>query len=372
MYPSDIRPLTSLRIIAALWVLVYHFREHLGLDLDRIGLVAKGYLGVDLFFILSGFILSHVYLRSVEERRFNYGSFLWARLARIYPVHLVTLAAMAAIWFAAMQLGAEFAGELFDVRLLPQNLALVHAWGTAPTVSWNFPSWSISAEWFAYLLFPVFAASSLVLRRAWALGPALALVLFGGLFLAALAMGVELTNMTAQVGAIRIVPAFMMGVALHRLGLGVTAPAGVAWGGAAGALVWIVTATSSGASDAVTWPALALLIWSLAETSKHGGRNVLAASGLVYLGEVSYAVYMTHLPVDVVYFHALERIAPQLSGAALWAAWGGVFVAILAGSAATYHLVERPARNWLRRHDPFAPKVGVLQGPAAAAVREGA
>jgi hypothetical protein len=83
MYPSDIRPLTSLRICAALWVLVYHFRNHLDLGLERFGLAAKGYLGVDLFFILSGFILSHVYTRAWAERRFNYGSFLWARLARL-------------------------------------------------------------------------------------------------------------------------------------------------------------------------------------------------------------------------------------------------------------------------------------------------
>ena len=48
MYPNDIRPLTSLRIVAAMWVLAYHFRDHLGLDVDRLGLVAKGYLGVDL------------------------------------------------------------------------------------------------------------------------------------------------------------------------------------------------------------------------------------------------------------------------------------------------------------------------------------
>ena len=55
MYPNDIRPLTSLRIVAALWVLAYHFRDHLGLDADRLGLVAKGHLGVDLFFVLSGY-----------------------------------------------------------------------------------------------------------------------------------------------------------------------------------------------------------------------------------------------------------------------------------------------------------------------------
>ena len=65
-YPQELKPLTSLRFIAAFWVLLYHFKDHLGLDLGRFGLVAHGYLGVDLFFILSGFILAHVYLGEVE------------------------------------------------------------------------------------------------------------------------------------------------------------------------------------------------------------------------------------------------------------------------------------------------------------------
>src|SRR5215468_10370217 len=92
-YPGHIKPLTSLRFIAAIWVLLYHFRDHLGLDLGRIGLVANGYLGVDLFFTLSGFILAHVYLGEVESGRFAYGRFLRNRIARIYPMHVAALVA---------------------------------------------------------------------------------------------------------------------------------------------------------------------------------------------------------------------------------------------------------------------------------------
>lgn len=56
--------------------------------------VTKGYLGVETFFILSGFILSHVYLEAAGQKRFRYGGFLWARIARVYPLHLVTLFGM--------------------------------------------------------------------------------------------------------------------------------------------------------------------------------------------------------------------------------------------------------------------------------------
>lgn len=354
MYPQDIRPLTSLRIAAALWVLVYHFRNHLDLQLDRFGLIAKGYLGVDLFFILSGFILSHVYLRAWEERRFNYGSFLWARLARVYPVHLVTLAATLVIWAAARKVGANFDPVAFDPAVLPQHLALIHAWGTTPSVQWNFPSWSISAEWFAYLAFPASALLSLAARR-WALGGVLAaLALFAGLFLAAQARGVLFTEMTAQVGALRIIPSFLMGAALHRLGSDTRWPRAMAWAGVAVAVTWIAVAASVNLSDLIVWPALALLIFSLAETAKSDPASLAAAPILVYLGEVSYSVYMTHLPADIAYFHALEKLAPNLNGVGVWAAWAGVFVVCLAASIATYHLVERPCRNWIRVRDPFA------------------
>ena len=354
MYPSDIRPLTSLRICAALWVLVYHFRNHLGLDLERFGLVAKGYLGVDLFFILSGFILSHVYTRAFAERRFNYASFLWARLARVYPVHLVTLAATIAIWLAALKLGVGFDPQAFDPRTLPQHLLLIHAWGTTPTVQWNFPSWSISAEWFAYLGFPVAATSSLAARRQPVLLVLAALALFVTMFLVARAGGVLFTDMSAQIGALRILPAFLMGTALHRFGSSVSLPAAAASAGAIAACALIAIAASLRLSDLWIWPGLALLIYCLAETSKAAKPGVMSTPLLVYLGEVSYSVYMVHLPVDIVYFHGLQRLAPHLSPAGAGLAWSGAFVACLVAAIAVYHGVERPARDGLRARDPFA------------------
>ncbi|MFO1015276.1 MAG: acyltransferase [Caulobacteraceae bacterium] len=355
MYPSDIRPLTSLRIIAAIWVLVYHFRDHLGLDIDRIGVVAKGYLGVDLFFILSGFILSHVYLPKWEAKAFQYGSFLWARLSRIYPVHLVTLAATVAIWFVATRIGATFNPVAFDPAAIPQHLLLIHAWGTTPGMQWNFPSWSISAEWFAYLCFPLAAVTVLGLQR-WQWAPiAVAGVLFGLMFWAVESHGLPLGEVT-RLGFIRIVPEFLMGAALYQFGRSVSLPRGLPLILAAGSIVWIAVAATYRLSDAVIWPGLAALIFALAETSKHQPRGILGAPAFVYLGEVSYAVYMTHLPVDIVYFHGLERLAPDIAGPAAWAAWLGVFVATLIAAMATYHLVERPARNWMRAHDPFVRK----------------
>ena len=125
------------------------------------GVVAKGYLGVELFFTLSGFILCHVYLDSVADGGFRYFGFLWARLARIYPLHLATLAGVGVMALAAQAAGRTIEASVLSWSSLPANLLLVHAWGFAPVAGWNHPSWSISAEWFAYLTFPLFAWSAL-------------------------------------------------------------------------------------------------------------------------------------------------------------------------------------------------------------------
>ena len=82
--PQDhLKPLTSLRLFAAAWVVLYTYIHELK-GAFSIGLLDKGYLGVDLFFVLSGFILSYVYFDGFKDGRFSYGKFVTLRLARIY------------------------------------------------------------------------------------------------------------------------------------------------------------------------------------------------------------------------------------------------------------------------------------------------
>lgn len=356
MYPKDIRPLTALRFAAAMWVLLYYFGAHLGIGLRAAsGFVEKGYLGVDLFFMLSGFILSHVYLGQVEHGGFNYRAFLWNRLARVYPVHLATLLAVILIWLLALKLGVSFAPSAFNVGAIPANLLLIHAWGTQPTVSWNFPSWSISAEWFAYLLFPLAAALALRLGRL-GVGLALAAVfaLYAAMFAFAAARGVPFNDMTAQIGALRIVPAFLFGAVLYVLGRGVRLSERAAWTGLAAAIGWIAVVTSLRLPDFVTWPALGAVVFCLAETAKSRNTGGLAAPAFVYLGEISYGMYMIHMPVDLAYFHTIERFAPHPTGPLALLLWLGVFAVLIAAAVLSFHLIEHPARIWLRKRDPWA------------------
>ncbi|HYD72041.1 MAG TPA: acyltransferase [Candidatus Binatia bacterium] len=358
-YPQELKPLTSLRFLAAFWVLLYHFKGHLGLDLGRWGLIADGYLGVDLFFTLSGFILAHVYLTSLEGGRFGYGGFLKNRIARVYPMHLAALAAMIVLFAGATAMGAGVGSpDAFKWSDLPAHLFMVHAWGTTAAVGWNFPSWSISAEWAAYLLFPLIAALMLKAQRwagAFALGAlALCLVSFAALNNLHTVLpwvGNDFSQMTAQIGALRILPSFLLGVALYGFGRATPAPKSWAWPIVAASAGWIVAVTSFGWWEGLVWFGLAGVLYGLAETSRHGVDVPMSSRAFVFLGAASYALYMIHLPIDIVWFHALERVGlTDASDLVLRAsAVVGVFVACIAASALAYVWIEEPSRKWIRK-----------------------
>ena len=356
-YPQHIKPLTSLRFIAAFWVLLYHFKDHLGLDLGRFGLIADGYLGVDLFFTLSGFILAHVYLSEVEAGRFGYGGFLKNRLARVYPMHLAALGAMLALYAGASLAGVGVgAPDAFRLADLPAHLSMTHAWGATGSVGWNFPSWSISAEWAAYLLFPFIAALVLRTKRsAVTAAGALALCLVSFAALSNLHtlvpwVGRDFSQMTAQIGALRILPSFLLGVALYAFGRTHAAPAWAAWPITLAAAAWTIAVCLFNLWEGLIWFGLAGLIYGLAETSRHGRDALLAGERFVFLGAASYALYMIHLPIDIVWFHALEKFGvTEASGLALRVgAVAGAFLVCIVASGFAYLWLEEPARKWIR------------------------
>jgi peptidoglycan/LPS O-acetylase OafA/YrhL len=152
--------LTGIRAVAALIVLALHAQQ-----LSTSGLIAhlpfpgRGYLGVDRFFLLSGFIITHVYLASLVRPDGNaVAIFFWHRIVRLWPVHVTVLAALLPISYLAGGMGFNS----------PQGEPAIcsGSWGVMNTLPWNPPAWSNSAEWFAYLLFPLLALGLRRLRSA--------------------------------------------------------------------------------------------------------------------------------------------------------------------------------------------------------------
>jgi peptidoglycan/LPS O-acetylase OafA/YrhL len=345
-YPDDIRPLTGLRFIAAFWLLLYFFWDRFGLGArDLVGLVHAGSYGVDLFFILSGFILAHVYGRQIETKQFSWRGFIWARLARIYPLHLFCLLIMVSLWAVAKGAGAQLPQGAFEVSQIPAHLFLVQAWGVVGSDGWNFPSWSISAEWFAYLIFPL----GFGLLAHWAKKPLIGIAFMGIVFAAMVyglaQMDIVLMDMTWQGGIVRIVPSFGMGIALWFLGRDLKLPNGISGLGIAASVAWIGLAAVLAWPSYLLWPGLAALVFFVAASSKSNQTPVLASPIMVYLGEISFAAYMVHLPIDIVFYQGVERLWGQPTG--IWAILIGLCAIglSLVGAALAHGLVEKPARQ---------------------------
>lgn len=152
--------LTALRGIAALLVAVFHFEMAAArfVPADQTMFFEKCYLMVDLFFIMSGFIMIHVYSDHFKNKiqANTLKNFLVARFARIYPLHIFTLLLLVVIvrWITDWGNPPILLEQPSDI--LP-NVFLLHSFGVTNIYSWNIPSWSISAEWAAYLLFPIIA-----------------------------------------------------------------------------------------------------------------------------------------------------------------------------------------------------------------------
>lgn len=347
--PPDLRPLTSLRFFAALWVVVFSFWPHLAVPAQGLatpGAVAKGYLGVELFFVLSGFILSHVYMAAAGEKRFSYRGFLWARIARVYPLHLATLLGVIGLGVAATVAGVGMDANVLGWKTLPAHLTMTHAWGVTDAATFNHPSWSISAEWFAYLAFPAFAFVFWRMReRPWmaVLG---AVAGMAALYIAFQRLaGFPLTQATFHWGALRIVPCFALGCALYLVYRRAPLPrAGLL---ALAFLVLMGAGAFLGAWDGFTVMMAGGLILALASLD-NARAGWLASRPAVYLGEISYSVYMVCVPWKLLSVNALARVTGAEDKTFPLVVWLALVAGVVVTAAITYHLVEKPARTWLR------------------------
>ena len=216
-------------------------------------------------------------------------------------------------------------------RFVTQAL-MVESWGKFTTFSYNLPAWSISDEWFAYLLFPWLLP---LFRRVKPLnGFVFALALFVAMtVLAPLAVGKNLTELSIDFGILRIIPEFCLGIALYRWRI--TKNSG--WSIAFCAIAIVIPAALVGGQfDIAAILGFGFLILLAAQ-----GRQI-SSRVLIYLGEISYSFYMIHFLT----LFAAWRIGGDFGHRGLWIA--AAFPVTIALSAVLYEIVEKPARRHLR------------------------
>ena len=368
--PVALPALTSLRFFAALAIVIHHCNGVFWPAADLGPLDA----GVSFFFVLSGFILTHVYF-DVNGRFASYNAshtasyyFYTARIARIWPLHLVCL--FLTIIFINVP-------EPFDLTVLLANAVMLHAWIPFDRYffSYNYASWSISTELFFYLMLPLLLRISTWQRCAMLLF-SLAIVLALALLSAAEHLPVWDTsgNQLSSTGLLYTNPLarfaeFLSGVicgvwwvkktggrsSSRSVGTVVECAAMVAFvlafrfflrGGATlSSSAWMLDAStrsllSEWLSHVGLTPFAAVLIVVFAG---HKGllSQALSQRGWVFLGEISFALYLVHqISLRWLQQHGAQFTLPGF----------GLFIVGLIVLATILHLViEKPARAWLMR-----------------------
>ena len=343
---AELRALTSVRGVAAWFVVLYHIRFSVaGLPPAWVTIFGKGYLAVDFFFLLSGFVIWLTWGERIRAGGWQaVPRFLQKRIARIWPLHLFMLGCAVGLALLLAATGRQNPHD-YPFGQLPLHVLLLQNWGFTSRLTWNAPSWSISAELGAYLLFPL-----LVLAVDWRRVPTLAILatmgaLFAGLHLIMAGLGAAtLGSDIAHFGLLRCVTEFAAGTAICALWMrwreAPTLPALIS--GAASIALLLCWMTRALPETLAIPAAFAALLLALALTSDKR-RNPLEVAPLHYLGEISYATYLGHFMLFIVFKLAFvdgARAIPPLLIA--------VYLAMVLGSSvALYHLIERPAQTWV-------------------------
>ena len=348
-----LKRLTGVRAVAAIFVVFFHFGDDFAVLFHPIRLLQTVYrsgdVGVDLFFILSGFILSLNYLDAFDSfSPRKYLDFLRARLARVYPVHLFTLLLLGGLVLAARHYGVHVPAENHTRFTFFTNLFLVQIWpGFFRGLNWNLPAWSISAEWFVYLVFPFLALRIAKVKKPihWS-GIFLAIFIVSSFFGARASLSWSLLRVTCE---------FFAGCMLYRVyRAGVRCPI-KPWLAGLLSMSVCIACMQFGVTKSLVLPFLALLIWGLAAYPD----GLLSGRTAVYWGQVSYSLYMTHGICQIVFNRMLPVDRFQAASLPVRLSVIVAYLAVVAAAAvATFHLVEEPARKWLRKRPTVKPSTG--------------
>jgi peptidoglycan/LPS O-acetylase OafA/YrhL len=375
--------LTPLRGIAALIVVVFHsnlmFMSFM--PIDKPHFVTSGWLWVDFFFVLSGFILTYVYGYTFENSitTASYWKYIKARFARVYPLHFVTmifcLICAFIITHYANGLHPFFATMVNPLSAIA-SLFLVQSLGIYMTAPLNSPSWSLSTEWWMYMLFPLLAP---FFYRIKFLGKVLTLIGIAGLFLFVkyylgpvslpFPGGSPSLNVVADFGFFRCMAGFLLGMLLFSI-----YEKSVAINFFKRSWVFVVffmgtiVAMHKGAEDIIVIASFPFIILSAAYNTSTI-RKILDAPFLQRLGDWSFSIYMVHVPIIYVFWIFQMKANPTM-----WAEFGPkpvdpatypialvacfvIIVLTLLVASFTYRFVEVPARNYLNRRS----KVKVIE-----------
>ncbi len=353
------RDINGLRAVAVLLVLLFHFGTP--------GFSA-GFVGVDVFFVISGFLMTGIVLRGLEGGTFSIPGFYRARLVRLYPALLAVTAATLLFGLAFIEPATleTMARHGIAALLFVSNVVFWQEagyFGAPPDTMWFLHTWSLSVEWQFYIVYPLVMALAFRLLRSRARLFALLLAGFV-LSLAASALAGELFPNERLVSA----DFYLLPTRAWEMlagGLVVLSPWQAAARGprfraaleiAGLAMIGLALPLFSEETPWPSWQALLPVAGAILVLAADAPRSLLASAPLQWIGAASYSTYLWHWPIvaSIAYF---GLAGPGLAAAAL-------ALSLLAGWA-SYKLIEQPCRRFLKPADPAVrypglPRMGAL------------
>ncbi|MBK5120866.1 acyltransferase [Burkholderia sp. R-69980] len=350
MKKLEIRPLTGLRAVAAIYVFLFHMQirwpfVHTSFFAKLVG---QGAVGMSVFFVLSGFVLTYQY----AGQQVSYREYLVNRLARVYPIY--ALAALLSLpWIGINFELPRSIGQL--MALVVANILVIQAWFPQFFGLWNdSASWSISVEAFCYALLPILlvrmqrATDRQVLMIAFAayaasVLPGLSYVLFD-----------SAPTVFYSVPIYRL-PEFVIGICtcvVFQRGRFRIPPAGIV------ALAVIAVAYLGTIDDprpiyvSHNWLIVPAVAASLAALSSGRGalNRIMGSAAVVWLGKISYCIYSLQVLIIFPLLHHHDKIVeviPALRDNRIL--MGGALLMLIVASAVAHHAIEEPTRRWIKQ-----------------------
>ncbi|MBV2133593.1 acyltransferase [Pseudomonas sp. MAP12] len=333
-FRADINGLRAWAVVA---VVLYHF---------NVAGFAGGFAGVDIFFVISGFLMASIVVGGLDTGRFNLPGFYLARARRILPALLVLVFAVLVVgWLLLMPSDYQTLGRharesvLFSSNL--QYLSESGYFDAASHEKWLLHTWSLSVEWQFYLIYPL-----LLMLLARVLPQSRPLLAVHLLALSASFAWCLLLTFEQPVRAFYLLPSraweLLLGGSVFLLGRQMRLPE--RWPALVEGLGIALVAASIALIDAsLPWPgALALLPTvgtALVLLAGRASSPWTGSAAAQWLGTRSYSIYLWHWPLvaGLVYFDRHNEVAWIVVGLALSLVMGHV----------SYVLVEVPARRWL-------------------------
>ena len=369
--------LDCLRGLAALSVVFWHWQHFffVGATLQNFDVAklpafgialpfyTRGYLAVQLFFTLSGFIFYRLYSAPIEQRTIRFHRFTVLRLSRLYPLHLLTLAVVAAgqMW-RHYATGSYFIYPYNDSYHLFLNMFIASSWGMERGYSFNAPIWSVSVEVLLYVLFFIICRYG-VARLATATVLSALGTLFVGKIYAPLGDGITCFFLG---GVAAIVCAHILSSPHRRLYARIlillcaalwlfTIAAIYSWI----ELSWLSARLTPRLFNAFVQWLPVLFLFPLTVLALAIAETLYGSIGkrLAWLGNISYSSYLWHFPLQLFAATAasLAGYAPSIfydpSTMALF------FLTLIVVSLGSYYLFEMPMQRHLRMHGSRQPAV---------------